>query len=345
MSKIKVLIADDSAFVQLLMRNILSNNEDLEVVGTASNGWEAFEQTKALKPDVVLMDVMMPDYDGLSGIRYIMNDVPTPIIVLSTVGNRNIEPIIESLKLGAYDYLNKPSGSKGLRSLDRDIYKLIKQAADLDAAKLRKFQKERNQDTHKFASKRMFDVVVIGSSTGGPQAHDVILGKLPSNMEVPVIIVQHMPQHFVQSYAERLNNLIPQKVEVAEEGTIIKEGTIYLAQSKKNIELYRDENTNHVKVRETHKQYKDYNNPSVNAVMMSAAEVYGSRVIGVLLTGMGRDGRDGMKAIDAMGGYTVAQNKETCVVFGMPKEAIEAGVVKRVVPINEMAEFIVSCLS
>lgn len=345
MTKKKVLIADDSAFVQLLMRNILSNNEELEVVGTASNGWEAYEETKRLRPDVVLMDVIMPEYDGLAGIRYIMNDIPTPIIVLSTVGNRNIEPILESLRLGAFDYLNKPNGSKGLRSLDKDIFKLIDQAAGLDAAKLLKFQEDRNQDIHKFATKRMFDVVVIGSSTGGPQAHDLVLGKLPSNMEVPVIIVQHMPQDFVKSYAARLNNIMPQKVEVAEEGTIIKEGNIYLAQSKANIELYKDKNTNHVKVRETTKKFKDYNNPSINSVMMSAADVYGSRVIGVILTGMGRDGTEGMKAIKAMGGYTVAQNKETCVVYGMPKEAVESGAVKRVVPINEVAEFIVSCLS
>ncbi|GAB4247645.1 MAG: chemotaxis response regulator protein-glutamate methylesterase [Ekhidna sp.] len=345
MSKIRVLIADDSDFVQLLMRNILSNNEEIEVVGTASNGWEAYESTKALKPDVVLMDVMMPEHDGLDGIRYIMNDVPTPIVVLSTIGNSNINPIIESLKLGAFDYLNKPQGTGGLRSMDKDIFKVIKQAATLDAAKLRNYSQERNKSAHQFATNRLFDIVVIGSSTGGPHALDVILGKLPSNMEVPIMIVQHMPNHFVNSFANRLDSIMPQKVEIAEEGTLIKEGHIYLAQSKSNIMLERDETSNHVRVKKTARKFKDYNNPSINSVMISAAEAYGSRVIGVVLTGMGRDGAEGVKAIHANGGYTIAQDKESCVVYGMPKEAVETGAIKRVVPIDEMAEFIISCLS
>lgn len=345
MSKIKVLIADDSGFVQLLMRNILNKYEELEVIGTASNGLEAYVATKQLKPDVVLMDMMMPDYDGLDGIRYIMNDNPTPIIVLSTIGNTNINPIIEALKLGAIDYLNKPNGKQGLRSMDKDILKLIKYASKFDASKLRDYSRERNQNTHKFSTDRLFDIVVIGSSTGGPQALDVILNKLPSNMQVPVLIVQHMPSHFVRSFSSRLDSIMPQPVEIAEEDTIIREGRIYLAQSETNIVLVRDEASGQVRVKKSSKKYQDYNFPSINSVMLSAADVYGSRVIGVILTGMGRDGAEGMKAIHARGGYTVAQDKESCVVFGMPKEAIETGAVKRVVPIDEMAEFIISCLS
>lgn len=345
-SQIRVIIADDSGFMQLLIKDILSIDKTIKVIDTAENGKQALEKVKYHQPDVVLMDMLMPKFDGLYGVEMIMQECPVPIVILSTVGNENIGPIMAALNLGAFDYLNKPNGNTAkLRNIDSDIVKKVRLAAKADVSKLISGKAEINHLRHTFADQRNYDVVVIGSSTGGPNALEKIVSKFPRNLIVPVIIAQHMPANFVNSFARRLNLLVPQDVKVAERRMTIEDGKIYVAPGDRNMIVRKNKATGKIVVDFVDQVYEEYNNPSVNSLMLSVAEVYGSRAIAVILTGMGRDGTRGIKAIKAEGGYTVAQDKESSVVFGMPKEAIASGCVDRVVAIDEMGEFIISCLS
>ena len=346
MRVINVLIADDSGFMQLLIKSILMADKQINVVGTAGNGKEAFELTKKKNPDVVLMDLLMPEYDGRYGIRKIMDQHPTPVIILSKVGNTNLDTIMSCLDLGAVDYINKPEGGNTkLRKVDTSLLRMVKNAAAVDCKKLLKSRIESNRQPHTFNGKRVFDIIVIGASTGGPNALERIIKKFPVNLNIPVLIVQHMPVHFIQSLAVRFDKMVDQKVLVAKEGMEIKGGSIYIAPGKKNISLYRDQLTGSIRFTRSRKSYKAYNNPSINSVMEGVAKIYGNRSVGVILTGMGTDGADGLEAIYRAGGYTVAQDKESSVVYGMPKEAANKKVVKRIVPIDEMGEFLISCIS
>jgi two-component system chemotaxis response regulator CheB len=276
-------------------------------------------------------------------IKHIMDHQPTPIVVLSAQGNSNMAPIMEALKMGAFDYLNKPvKNSSDLNLIRDEIIQKIKLAA---ASKVIRFEKrEAITVPHTFDEVLNYDIVVIGSSTGGPPAIEKILTTLPANFALPIIIVQHMPANFVPSFAERLNSHCSLNVTLARKDAEIIPGNVYLAPGSRNMILKKNENGK-VVVDFTNKIFREYNYPSINSVMMSAAEVYGGKVIGVVLTGMGKDGTEGIREIHKYGGYTIAQNKETSVVFGMPKEAIESGSVKQVVSINDISMFLVSCIS
>ena len=344
-TSIRVLIADDSGFMQLLLKNILSVDKNIKVIATAENGQQALEQTVTQRPDVVLMDMLMPKYDGLYGVESIMEQCPTPIVILSSVGNSNISPVVAALNLGAFDYLNKPEGNVAkLRTIDSEIIKKVRLAAKADTNKLRVATQEVNHAEHVFSEKRLYDIMVIGSSTGGPNALERIINKFPRNLQIPVVIAQHMPSNFVESFARRLDLLSPYTVRVAKKGMQIEDGKIYIAPGNQNMMVRYNKAIGKVVFDVDKRVYKEYNNPSINGLMMSAAEVYGVRTLGAILTGMGKDGTAGIEAIHARGGYTVAQDRTSSVVFGMPKQAIASGCVKRVVPIDEMGEFLTNCI-
>lgn len=344
-SPIKVLLADDSGFMRLLVTDILKSDSEIEVVATASNGKDALEKTRQFNPDVVVMDINMGQYDGLYGIERIMDTQPTPILILSAVGNSDFPVIERGLKLGAVDYLNKPAhNNTKVKDVSEELIQKIKMVAQANiGARLAVNEIKNNTNSHTF-SELNYDVVVIGASTGGPGALESIIRKLPDNMAVPIVIAQHMPVNFVPSFASRLNDLSPLDISMARKGDLLKPGKILIAPASRNMMLVRNED-GQVQIDFTSKTFKEFNYPSVDCLMSSVAEVYGNRAIGVILTGMGRDGAQGMKAIKEKYGYTIAQSKETCVVFGMPKEAIENGSIQSVVPVSEIAGFIVSCLS
>lgn len=344
--KIKILIADDSGFMRLLIRDILQSDSQLEVIGTAENGKEALEKTLNLRPDVVLLDMLMPEYDGLYAVEHIMKQCPTPIIILSSIGHTNINPIMKSMELGAFDYLNKPvKDNTKLRSIDAEIIRKVKEAVISNIKTSADVSSITNLNEHVFADSLSYDVVVIGSSTGGPTALEEVIKKLPANLAVPVLIAQHMPVNFVPSFALRLNKIVPLKVEVGRKGMPVKAGNIIISPGDKNMIVKKDSLTQEVNIDFSYKVYPEFNNPSVNALMNSVADTYGGRSIGAILTGMGKDGADGMTKIKNNGGYTIAQSKETCAVFGMPREAIARKCIDEVVPISEIGGFITSCLS
>ena len=343
-NKIRAAVVDDSNFMRLLISDIVTSEGDIEVVATASNGKEACDMVKESKPDVLLLDMMMPEFDGKYAVENIMRETPTPIVILSALGNSNINPIMECLELGAFDYINKPNKNvKGLRGIDSEIISKVRQASKSDLEKLRKGKRDFNLNPHTFSKNVPYDVIVIGSSTGGPGALETVVSKLPVNLVVPVLIAQHMPSNFVPSFARRLNDLIPLNVKQAEKGMFIESGNIYLAPGDKNM-IVRKAGSKFM-IDWTDETYKEYNYPSVNALMLSAAKIFRSRTIGVIMTGMGKDGTLGMKSIKEAGGMTIAQNKESCVVFGMPKEAIESGSIDNIVPLDEIGGFLVSALS
>ncbi len=341
--KIRVLVVEDSAFMRLLLSDILGKAEDIEIVGSANDGLEGVEKVKELQPDVVLMDMNMGEFDGLYAVKRIMAENPRPILILSAVGNLDLQPIFEALHEGAVDYMNKPSRSSSkIRAIDGELISKIRNVskANLDPQR----QIVPSQEEMGIASSRNFDVVVIGASTGGPAAVEEVLKGLPGNTGAPVIVCQHMPGNFIKPFVDRLNGLCRLKVMIAQKGMIPQPGQVLVAPGDANLVLVDDKDTGKKKVDFTDKVYKEYNNPSINALFESVASSYGHKALGVLLTGMGKDGARGLKAISENGGFTVAQNQASSVIFGMPKAAVALGAVHKVLGITQVARFLLKKL-
>lgn len=342
---ISVIIADDSVFMRYLTADILKTAGGFDILDFAGNGRDAAEKCKMLKPDVVVMDMLMGEYDGINGVTQIMKDCPTPIVILSALGSTDMTDIMKALKLGAVDYHHKSDRSAAnIAETDREfVEKLISasRARVSNAVKVSSSARS-NNFRHTFSENLNYDVIVIGASTGGPTAIENIITRLPGNLSVPVIIAQHMPCSFVPSFAERLNQLSPLAIEMAKKDDEITGGKVLIAPGSRNMIV---KNAGGKVVCDfTAERFREYNFPSITGLMNSVAEVYGHRAIGTLLTGMGKDGAQGLKAIKDAGGYTIAQSEDTCVVYGMPREAVEINAVTKVVAINEVGPFIVSCL-
>ncbi len=345
-SVINVLLVDDSGFMRLILADMLEVDSQIHILGTAENGKEAFEKTKLLKPDVVVLDLTMKDYDGLYAVKHIMQDCPTPIVILSALGNTNAEAVFEALDAGAYDFQNKPSAKVGanIRTIENQLVSKIKQASQVDLQRLRSWKTNRNTFVHAFDAQLPYSIVVIGASTGGTGAIEDILEKLPGNFPLPIVIAQHMPKDFIHSYVNRLDGASPLKIKVAQQGEALVNGTVYFAPGDCNM-LITHESNHTRRVDFTDQLFPEYNFPSVNALMLSVAEIYGSQAISIILTGMGKDGMLGMQAMHGKKAITIAQDEKTSVVFGMPKAAIQAGAVQRVLSLDDIPGFVVSCLS
>lgn len=342
--QIRVLVADDSALMRILINDIINTDPDIEVVGQANNGKSAYLLTQELKPDVVLMDVNMGEYDGIYGVIEIMEHCPTPIIILSSIGNVDMNPILQGLELGAIDYLNKPAKNRvNMDEVKQDLIKKIKIASTIDLEEVLGDPVIINIHEHSFDKVTSYDCIVLGASTGGPRALERILTQLPKNLTIPVVIAQHMPASFMDAFANRLDQLTPLKVSVAQQGSALLAGNIYLAPGDANLTIKRRKES--YVFAETEERFVAYNNPSIDALMLSMAEAYKERAIGVLLTGMGKDGAIGLKAMKLAGSYTIAQSEGSCIVYGMPKAAVQNEAVKQVVHLDEIAAFLVSCLA
>lgn len=335
---IRVLVVDDSALMRRRIREILSSDQGIQVIDTAKTGEEAIKKVVALRPDVITMDLEMPDIDGLTALNYIMSEFPTPVVIISasvTEGNINAT---KALELGAVATVAKPSGeiSLDIDTIEKQIIDKVKEASRVDVKRIRSIFKkvtDRPIQTGGLAV-HLKKIVVIGASTGGPQAIKEVLSYFPANIQAAFLIVQHMPAVFTTSMAERLNWISKIGIKEAEEGDVIKPGFGYLApgdyhmivetcDERAVIHLTRDPPVHSVR-------------PSVTVTMNSVADIFGSRAIGILLTGMGQDGVEGMRSIHRVGGKTLAEDESTCMVFGMPKAAIKEGIVDKVVPIFHM---------
>lgn len=343
--KIKVVVADDSGLMRLIVSDILNSENDIEVIGTAVDGRDAVDKVLKLKPDVLVLDMYMGEYDGSYAVKHILEKQKTPILILSSIGNTNIEPVLEVLGMGAFDYVNKPKDNKArIRQVSDELLVKVRQASKSGTINVvRKSEKANvNQSGHTFKKKLNFEIIVVGASTGGPSAVESLLRNLPKNFPIPVIVAQHMPSNFVPSFVNRLNGIVALDVKMGRIGDEVLPGTVIIAPGSRNMILKKKQGK--VLIDFTSKRFKEYNYPSINALFLSVEEIYKARAISVILTGMGKDGALGTEAIFNAGGYTIAQNKETSAVYGMPKAIVDRSVAKSVVSLNEIPGFVVSCL-
>ncbi len=347
---VKVLIVDDSAFMRNALSSMLSSDNDIKIVGTARDGLDAIEKISSLKPDVVTMDIEMPRMDGITALRNIMQKNPVPVIMVSSLTTEGANVTLEALELGAVDFI-----PKNLSDLSINIVKIkeillekIKQIGKKDALKVllkkRPVIKEPDLSKYNISRKigdRRIGIVAVGTSTGGPGALQQIIPHLPKDFPVPVVIAQHMPPNFTRPFAERLNQLSKISVKEAEEGDLLKPGLALVAPGRGHMRLKRVRGIETVvNIFEAKDEF--IYRPSVDALVSSVAEYYPGRALGVILTGMGTDGLKGFTALKKNGGKVYAQDERTCVVYGMPKAVVEAGLADKVLPIEEMAGEIIN---
>jgi len=335
--RIKVLVVDDSALMRRLISDMINSSPDCEVVDTARDGGEAIEKVNRLRPDVITLDVEMPRINGLEALAHIMMHMPTPVIMLSALTAEGAETTMKALELGAVDFIPKPGGksiSLGIEEIKEELLRKIRAAA---RSKPRRLHLQRRKKYLRPKRLRDNTAIVFGASTGGPGTLMDILQSLPDDMP-PIFIVQHMPPGFTSSFAKRLNALARFEVKEAEDGDIIKSGVGYVAPGDYHMLIRRS------RIRLNQEPKLHGVRPAVDKTMESAAETFGSNTIGVLLTGMGSDGAEGLKKIKQAGGRTIVEAEQTCVVFGMPKAAIEAGAAEVIVPSYRIADEIIRML-
>lgn len=345
-ARIRTLLIEDSSFMRRIISDILSADDQIEVVGAAANGKEGVQLVNDLRPDVVVTDMIMPEYDGLYVVRQVMEHYPTPVILLSSLDKGN-QRIFEALENGAFEFIDKPTdlGSQSVK--DYQLLELVKHAAAADISVLKAKQivsQPVRPQVRSVSGKFNHEVIVIGASTGGPSAVESIVMSLPKNLSVPVIIAQHMPARFLETFAQRLSNQSPLPVKLAFKGQPLLGGIIYVVPGETNTRIERSPIDGHPIFVFTHRLYEEFNYPSVNCLFESAVDVFGEKVMGIILTGMGKDGMRGLRRIYDAGGFTVAQDEETSVVYGMPKAAFDHGAVKQVAGLREIPDYIIQNL-
>jgi two-component system, chemotaxis family, protein-glutamate methylesterase/glutaminase len=344
---ITVLIVDDSALVRQLLVDMISQDPELEVAGIARDGVEAIKLTQELDPDVVTMDIHMPEMDGLTALEYIMKKSPRPVVMLSALVKKGAAPTLKALELGAVDFIAKPSQfPTSVNEVREDVIEKIKAAARSRAKEIwERTRKARPPKKVKIRreSVRGGRLVVLGASAGGPRALAEIVPALPEEIPASIVVVQHMPEPFTGSFAERLNSKANVEVREAINGEELEEGLALVVPGGQDM-VFEKIGGGKVRAKLLPTVAKHGASPVIDVTMESAAQVFAERSIGVLLSGMGSDGAMGLGMIKDAGGETIAQNEETCLVFGMPRAAIERKLVTEVLPLEKIAEAIVAHL-
>lgn len=342
--RIRTVLIEDSAFMRKVISDIIKTDDSIELIGIARNGQEGSNMALNLNADVVVTDMVMPDFDGLYVVNSLMEKQPLPIILLSSL-EKTDSRIFDALQYGAFDFIDKPTDLDEARIRNYGLLKLIKEASRTDISLLKSRQlAKRNVHSHTFTEKLNYEIIVIGASTGGPGAIESIVSNLPQNLKIPVVIAQHMPARFLETFAVRLNDTCPIPVKLARRGETPKGGIVYIAPGEANMKVETNIVTGQPMFTFTERKFEEFNNPSIDCLFESVSNTYGKNSIAVILTGMGKDGAVGMGSIFSKGGFTIAQDEESSVVYGMPKVAFDTGVVKQVVPLKQIPGFIVSCL-
>ncbi len=347
---IKVLIVDDSALIRSVLKEIIESHKDLQVVGAAPDPIVARELIKQLNPDVITLDVEMPRMDGLGFLEKLMRLRPMPVVMISSLTERGSDVTLRALELGAVDYISKPKLdiSRGLQEYSHEIADKIRAAAKahIKKAAVSDVQKSLSADAvlpslaNRIASTEK--LIIVGASTGGTEAIKEFLVKLPPDCP-GIAITQHMPEAFTKSFANRLDSLCKISVKEAENGDRILPGHAFIAPGHSHL-LVKRSGANYV-CELSDGPPVNRHRPSVDVLFRSAANVVGKNAIGVILTGMGKDGASGMLEMKQAGAYNFAQDEASCVVFGMPKEAISSGGVDEVVPLPQMAAKVMGYLA
>lgn len=404
---IRVLIADDSAFMRKVLSDLFSSQPDFEVVGTARNGKEAIEKTRKLHPDLLTMDVQMPVMDGLNALAVIMAECPLPVVMISSLTQEGTDETVRALSLGAVDFISKDGGQiSRIDRISEDILRKCRAAAGAQVARntgafpptsgtekapsrllhlpffktkgerqepeeesrnpfrkkrqnpllslrkkheglFRMGNKGRQQGDSisgadgKTAAVKEQKLVVIGTSTGGPQALQNVITRLPADLPCGVVVVQHMPAGFTRSLAERLDSISRIHVKEAEQGERIRAGTVYIAPG--NYHLRVEPSAAGRTIRLSQDPPVGNHRPAVNVLFDSVADI-GRNLVAVIMTGMGEDGCEGMKRIKDHGGYAIAQDEASSVIYGMPKAVAEAGLADEICPVTQIAQAIVAAV-
>lgn len=363
MRPVKVLVVDDSSLMRRLISRLLEEDKDIQVIGTAADGLEALQQIKVLRPDVVTLDVEMPKLDGIATLRRMLVECPTPAVMLSAHTHEGARATMDALSAGAVDFVPKPSSSTELPKMVEDLKTKVKVAARVSLRRIVRPTAPppppprptlRPTVASTTAPKPVtpppairkqpqvcgkIDLVVIGCSTGGPAALQQIIPYLPANLPAGVVVVQHIPVGFSKSMAEHLDKKSAIAVRHAEEGDEVKPGQVLIAPAGFDLNFKAKGKGATISLSNFGAALKPGGfRPSVDWVMQSAAEIYGCRTLAVLLTGMGRDGAQGMLAIKQQGGPTIAEHESTCVVYGMPKAAVDLGAAKKIVALPQIAQ-------
>ena len=379
---IRVLIADDSAFMRKVLSDLFKGQDDFQVVGTAVNGQDVIEKVKKLQPDVLTLDVVMPVMNGLEALAAIMEQCPLPVIMISSATQKGTNETIRALALGAVDFVSKAGGAiSKIDTIKDEILAKCRMAAKAHARKnsattnqplvytpkpsnleptTRRIEIRRRtglvlgqkptlnrvpsttQPVKKIIPGTGKKLVVIGTSTGGPQALQSVITRLPRNLPCGAVVVQHMPAGFTRSLAERLDSISEISVKEAENDEIIRPGRVYIAPGDYHLRIAPAAGGERKIVLSQEPRVGNLR-PTVNYMFESAAQ-FGRDLVSVIMTGMGSDGCEGMKKIKATGGYSIAQDENSCVVYGMPKAVVDAGLADEIRPLNKIAEAIVEAV-
>ena len=346
MGKTRVLVVDDSAFMRKIIPQMLQEDDGIEVVDTAKDGQEAIKKTFELKPDVITLDVEMPKMDGLTTLGYIMSETPTPVIMLSAYTPKGAETTLQALEYGAVDFVCKPSGeiSIDIKKVKEELVKKIKAAATTDVSKLTFFTPEKVEKKSGDKEKEVKDfiLVTVATSTGGPRALSEFLPKIPRNLPAAYLVVQHMSQGFTKTLAERLNSQSLISIKEAEEGEIITAGKAYVAPGNYHMEIEKE--GGQYKIALNQKPTRLGVRPSADMTLFSVAEKFDGKTLAVVLTGMGKDASAGAERLKAKKGVILAQDKNSSVIFGMPKAVIDRGLADEVSSISGMKDALVSAI-
>lgn len=344
MKPIRVLVVDDSAFVRMAVGRMLRNEPDIEVAGTAVDGRDAVEKVLALRPDVVTLDVQMPTLGGLEALAQIMERCPVPVLMLSSLTQEGADVTLRGLELGAMDFVDKSSvqGSMNLLGLGEELRSKVRALARVPSSALARGQAPGTRLEPTAPQAANADAVVLAASTGGPAALQAVIPRLPGALPAAVLVVQHIPPGFTRSLAERLAARSALPVREAGDGEEVRPGEVLIAPAGWHMTLRKVARS--VRTRLSLEPADSLHRPSADVLMASAARVYGARLLGVVMTGMGADGVAGLRAIRQHRGRTLAESEETAVIYGMPKAAVEAGVVDRQVPLQSIADEIVAAV-
>ncbi len=354
MTQIKAVVVDDSAFMRKSISIMLESDSDIKVVGIARDGEEGYNMVKSLKPDIVTLDIEMPKMDGITALQKIMHDCPTSVIMLSSLTTEGAEITLKALEYGAVDFIPKELSyvNVNIIKIKDDLINKVKEIVKQRSLRerLRRIQQVNSKLSHgnqkptvvpetRELPKIGYRAIALGVSTGGPFSLQKVIPRLPKSISVPVFIVQHMPPKFTKSLAERLNTLSEVEVKEAEHNELVRSGVVYIAPGGFHMTVAKNGTSREV-IQISKEPSTMLHCPSVDVMIESVVDVYGKYALGVIMTGMGKDGYEGIKKLKNLGGYCIAQDEESCVVYGMPKAIVDAGLAEVVAPLEKISETI-----
>jgi two-component system chemotaxis response regulator CheB len=347
---IKAVVVDDSAFMRKALSTMLKKDPQIDVVAVARNGEEGLEMVRKFDPDVVTMDIEMPKMDGLTALKHIMMEMPRPVIMVSSLTTEGAEATLKAMEYGAVDFIPKQFSMVSLEivKIEEELRSKVKSVARKkdNLRVFRRIKKKAPVTTIKGFDKKksilVRDIVAVGVSTGGPPVVQKILSELPRDFPACILIAQHMPGSFTGPFARRLNEASQLTVKEAESGDVIKPGHVFVAPGGQHLKI--DQKVSRIDVVVTHEPRDALYKPSADVLISSVAKGVGKRGLGVILTGMGHDGLLGIRELKQRGGKAIAQNEESCVVYGMPKAIVDEHLADVVTDVDHMAETIVSML-